>query len=60
MNTAEPGSLLEKGLILKSIKELAPPLSKTYDTNEERMKDLLQVFTKLVSDMYIPMTTMKN
>jgi len=52
MNTAEPGSLLERGLILKSTKELAPPLYKTYDTNKERMKDLLQVYRKLVSDMY--------
>jgi hypothetical protein len=52
MNTTESGSLLERGLILKSIKDLAPPLYKVYDTDKERMKDLLQVYTQLVSKLH--------
>ncbi len=40
------------GKCLKSIKDLAPPLYKVYDTDKERMKDLLQVYTQLVSKLH--------
>ena len=53
MNTTEPGSLLERGLILKSIAELAPPVYNwAYPSSKEKMKDMLKVYTAHIAEMY--------
>ena len=53
MNTTEPGSLLERGLILKSIAELAPPVYNwAYPSSTEKMKDMLKVYTAHIAEMY--------
>ena len=53
MNATEPGSLLERGLILKSIAELAPPVYNwAYPSSTEKMKDMLKVYTAHIAEMY--------
>ena len=53
MNTSQKGSLLQGGLIFKTIRELAPPLyNQTYTSSEERRKETLEAHAKLVTDMY--------
>jgi hypothetical protein len=47
MNTSKQGSFLQRGLILKPIRELAPPLyNQSYTSSEERRKETLEAQAK--------------
>jgi hypothetical protein len=60
MNTTEPGNWLERGLILTPIEKLVPPLDKKYDNDEEKVKDLLQVYTQIVSTWHERLQSTNN